>query len=90
MIEKIYYPNSELASKAISNFNRSPDMSDSVDFDLDVSTSNEIISVLKAKIKGCVLFILYNIIMHSEEKKKKPFAILTKDKCDLFSVRNMK
>nr|XP_043613368.1 mechanosensitive ion channel protein 10-like [Erigeron canadensis] len=52
--EKIYYPNSELASKAISNFNRSPDMGDFVDFDLDVSTSNEIISALKAKIKGYI------------------------------------
>nr|XP_043615854.1 mechanosensitive ion channel protein 9-like [Erigeron canadensis] len=52
--EKIIYPNSELASKAISNFNRSPDMSDCVDFDLDVSTAKETISVLKAKIKGYI------------------------------------
>ncbi|MFS7991260.1 putative mechanosensitive ion channel MscS, LSM domain superfamily [Helianthus anomalus] len=50
--EKIYYPNSILATKAISNFNRSPEMSDSVEFDLDVSTSVENILALKAKIKA--------------------------------------
>lgn len=49
--EKIYYPNSILATKAISNFNRSPEMSDSVEFDVDVSTSVEDILALKAKIK---------------------------------------
>ncbi|KAK1413834.1 hypothetical protein QVD17_29570 [Tagetes erecta] len=49
--EKIYYPNAILATKAISNFNRSPEMSDSVEFDLDVSTSVEKILALKAKIK---------------------------------------
>ncbi|KAL8215494.1 hypothetical protein R6Q57_022331 [Mikania cordata] len=49
--EKIYYPNSVLATKAISNFNRSPEMTDSVEFDLDVSTSMENILALKAKIK---------------------------------------
>nr|XP_043626266.1 mechanosensitive ion channel protein 10-like isoform X2 [Erigeron canadensis] len=49
--EKIFYPNSILATKAISNFNRSPEMSDSVEFDLDVSTSIDKILALKAKIK---------------------------------------
>ncbi|KAL4589447.1 hypothetical protein LXL04_002354 [Taraxacum kok-saghyz] len=49
--EKIFYPNSILATKAISNFNRSPEMSDSVEFDVDVSTSVENILALKAKIK---------------------------------------
>ncbi|MFS7991261.1 putative mechanosensitive ion channel MscS, LSM domain superfamily [Helianthus anomalus] len=52
--EKIYYPNSILATKAISNFNRSPEMSDSVEFDLDVSTSVENILALKAKIKAYI------------------------------------
>ncbi|XP_076890629.1 mechanosensitive ion channel protein 10-like isoform X2 [Bidens hawaiensis] len=50
--EKIYYPNAILATKAISNFNRSPEMADSVEFDLDVSTSVEKILALKAKIKA--------------------------------------
>nr|XP_043629810.1 mechanosensitive ion channel protein 10-like [Erigeron canadensis] len=42
--EKIYYPNSILATKSISNFNRSPEMRDIVEFDLDASTSVEKIS----------------------------------------------
>ncbi|XP_073132176.1 mechanosensitive ion channel protein 10-like [Henckelia pumila] len=50
--EKIYYPNAVLATKPISNFNRSPEMGDSVDFALDFSTSMEKIAELKAKIKA--------------------------------------
>ncbi|XVE97921.1 hypothetical protein REPUB_Repub03eG0060600 [Reevesia pubescens] len=49
--EKIFYPNSVLATKPISNFYRSPEMSDSVEFAVDVSTSVEQIGALKAKIK---------------------------------------
>ncbi|WRX33820.1 Mechanosensitive ion channel MscS - like 10 [Theobroma cacao] len=49
--EKIFYPNSVLATKPISNFYRSPEMSDSVEFTVDVSTSVEQIGALKAKIK---------------------------------------
>ena len=50
--EKIFYPNSDLAIKPISNFNRSPDMSESVEFDVDISTSAESILALKANIKA--------------------------------------
>ncbi|KAL6974587.1 hypothetical protein U1Q18_028771, partial [Sarracenia purpurea var. burkii] len=50
--EKIFYPNSVLATKPISNFYRSPEMSDSVEFAIDVSTSAESIVALKAKIKS--------------------------------------
>ncbi|XP_022636175.1 mechanosensitive ion channel protein 10-like isoform X2 [Vigna radiata var. radiata] len=49
--EKIFYPNSVLATKPISNFYRSPEMSDSVEFAVDVSTSVESIGALKAKLK---------------------------------------
>ncbi|GAB2219529.1 hypothetical protein Droror1_Dr00007166 [Drosera rotundifolia] len=49
--EKITYPNSVLATKPISNFYRSPEMSDSVEFAVDFSTSVETISVLKSRIK---------------------------------------
>ncbi|XAR53469.1 hypothetical protein NMG60_11022034 [Bertholletia excelsa] len=49
--EKIFYPNSVLASKPISNFNRSPEMGDAVDFAIDVSTSAQSIVALKDKIK---------------------------------------
>ncbi|XP_024980652.1 mechanosensitive ion channel protein 10-like isoform X1 [Cynara cardunculus var. scolymus] len=52
--EKIFYPNSILAMKAISNFNRSPEMSDSIEFDVDVSTSVESIIALKEKIKAYI------------------------------------
>ncbi|XP_009340447.2 mechanosensitive ion channel protein 10 [Pyrus x bretschneideri] len=49
--EKVFYPNSVLASKPISNFYRSPEMGDSVDFTIDVSTKVETIVALKARIK---------------------------------------
>ncbi|KAK6147654.1 hypothetical protein DH2020_018566 [Rehmannia glutinosa] len=51
--EKVYYPNSVLATKPISNFNRSPEMmGDAVEFAVDFSTSVESIAALRAKIKG--------------------------------------
>uniref|UniRef100_A0A2N9GW28 Mechanosensitive ion channel MscS domain-containing protein n=1 Tax=Fagus sylvatica TaxID=28930 RepID=A0A2N9GW28_FAGSY len=49
--EKIFYPNSVLSTKPISNFYRSPEMSDSIEFAVDVSTSIESIKALKARIK---------------------------------------
>ncbi|CAL0327875.1 unnamed protein product [Lupinus luteus] len=50
--EKIFYPNSVLSTKPISNFYRSPEMSDSVEFAVDFSTKIETIASLKARIKG--------------------------------------
>lgn len=52
--EKIYYPNSVLASKPISNYYRSPEMGDSVEFAIDVSTTVDTIVKMKAKIKEYV------------------------------------
>lgn len=50
--QMIYYPNSILASKVISNFNRSPEkMGDNVTFDVDVSTPCEVIQALRDRIK---------------------------------------
>lgn len=49
--EKIFYPNSVLATKPISNFYRSPEMGDAVEFAVDFSTSIETISALKSKVK---------------------------------------
>ncbi|KAF6140559.1 hypothetical protein GIB67_035586 [Kingdonia uniflora] len=49
--EKIYYPNTVLATKPISNFYRSPDMGDTIEFSVDVSTSMENIGALKSRIK---------------------------------------
>ncbi|KAL3535551.1 hypothetical protein ACH5RR_004012 [Cinchona calisaya] len=50
--QMIYYPNNILATKPITNFNRSPPLGDSVEFSVDFSTSVESIAALKAKIKG--------------------------------------
>lgn len=49
--EKIYYPNAVLATKPISNFYRSPDMGDTIDFSVGVSTSILKIGALKSRIK---------------------------------------
>uniref|UniRef100_A0A0D6QRW5 Mechanosensitive ion channel protein n=1 Tax=Araucaria cunninghamii TaxID=56994 RepID=A0A0D6QRW5_ARACU len=48
--DKVYYPNSALATKPISNFYRSPDMGDSVEFTVDVSTPVEKIGSLEERI----------------------------------------
>ncbi|GAB2253117.1 hypothetical protein Droror1_Dr00005964 [Drosera rotundifolia] len=52
--EKIIYPNSVLATKPVSNFYRSPEMSDSVEFAVDFSTSIETLSALKTRIKAYI------------------------------------
>ncbi|XP_047324163.1 mechanosensitive ion channel protein 10-like [Impatiens glandulifera] len=49
--EKIYYPNSVLAMKPISNFYRSPDMGDSMEFSIDFKTPLEKIGAMKERIK---------------------------------------
>ncbi|CAH2072356.1 unnamed protein product [Thlaspi arvense] len=48
--EKVFYPNSTLISKPISNYYRSPDMGDSVEFSIAFSTPAAKISTLKEKI----------------------------------------
>uniref|UniRef100_A0ACD5XSM6 Uncharacterized protein n=1 Tax=Avena sativa TaxID=4498 RepID=A0ACD5XSM6_AVESA len=50
--EKVYYPNSVLSTKPISNFYRSPNMYDTIDFAIAASTSIESIGALKSRIKG--------------------------------------
>lgn len=50
-MEKIYYPNAVLLTKPISNFYRSPEMSDNVNFTVDISTSMETIIALKKAIQ---------------------------------------
>ncbi|GMJ07590.1 mechanosensitive channel of small conductance-like 10 [Hibiscus trionum] len=49
--EKVYYPNSVLFSKPISNYYRSPDMGDAIEFCIDLKTPAEIIGRLKDKIR---------------------------------------
>ncbi|OIW14951.1 hypothetical protein TanjilG_30670 [Lupinus angustifolius] len=50
--EKVYFPNSALATKPISNYHRSPDMVEIVELSIDFLTPMEKIGVLKEKIKG--------------------------------------
>ncbi|KAI3924685.1 hypothetical protein MKW92_052741 [Papaver armeniacum] len=50
-MEKVYYPNSVLSTKPISNYYRSPDMLDYVDFTINSSTSSEKINLLKKDIQ---------------------------------------
>lgn len=71
--EKIYYPNSVLATKAISNFYRSPDMGDSLEFSIDFMTPVEKIGDLKDKILKYVYMVLY------------PVCIFTKITCYFYS-----
>lgn len=68
--EKIFYPNSVLATKPISNFYRSPEMSDAVEFAIHVSTSAETILALKGRIKAYVHSILPRFLIVCREKKK--------------------
>lgn len=49
--EKVYYPNSVLATKPISNYHRSPDMGDKVEFSIDFMTPLERIGAMKERIK---------------------------------------
>ncbi|EEF42472.1 conserved hypothetical protein [Ricinus communis] len=50
-MEKIYYPNSLLLTKPISNFYRSPEMGDGIDFAIDLSTPMDTIVALKKAIQ---------------------------------------
>lgn len=49
--EKIWYPNTVLATKPISNFYRSPDMGDGIDFNIHISTPVEKVAIMKERIK---------------------------------------
>lgn len=50
--EKIYYPNAVLLTKPISNFRRSPDMADCIDFNIDASTPVDDVSAMKKAIQS--------------------------------------
>ncbi|RZC47466.1 hypothetical protein C5167_040404 [Papaver somniferum] len=52
--QKIIYPNSVLATKPISNLYRSPDMGDSIDFCVHVSTPVEKISTMKKRLTAYI------------------------------------
>ncbi|KAK1422995.1 hypothetical protein QVD17_18288 [Tagetes erecta] len=48
--EKVYFPNSTLSTRAISNHYRSPDMWDSLDFFIHITTPAETLAVMKQRI----------------------------------------
>ncbi|KAL8141477.1 LOW QUALITY PROTEIN: hypothetical protein V2J09_014509 [Rumex salicifolius] len=48
--QKVIYPNSVLATKPISNYYRSPDMGEGIDFCVHISTSVQKIAVMKERI----------------------------------------
>ncbi|KAA8546140.1 hypothetical protein F0562_020966 [Nyssa sinensis] len=52
--QKIIFPNSTLSTKAISNYYRSPDMGDSVDFHVHIATPAEKISIMKQRITNYI------------------------------------
>nr|WGO49547.1 mechanosensitive ion channel protein A031340 [Torenia fournieri] len=52
--QKIFYPNVSLATKPISNYYRSPDMGDSIDFYVHIATPAEKIAIMKQKITSCI------------------------------------
>ena len=59
--QKIIYPNSMLATKPISNYNRSPDMGDAIDFCINISTPLEKVTSMKERITryvwSCIFFL---------------------------------
>ncbi|KAL4186634.1 hypothetical protein AMTRI_Chr09g34930 [Amborella trichopoda] len=52
--QKITYPNTVLATLPISNYYRSPDMGDTVEFSIHLATPMEKIALLKERIKGYI------------------------------------
>ncbi|KAL8188684.1 hypothetical protein R6Q57_029704 [Mikania cordata] len=52
--QKVYYPNSTLATRSIANFYRSPDVADSIDFLIHLSTPADKISMIKQRILSFV------------------------------------
>lgn len=62
--QKIMYPNSTLLARPIGNYYRSPDMGDSIDFTVHISTPTEKIAAMKQRIIRYmfVLVIQYNLL----------------------------
>ncbi|XXG40392.1 hypothetical protein AAC387_Pa01g1120 [Persea americana] len=52
--QKIAYPNSLLSTQPISNYYRSPDMGEAIDFCVHVSTSLEKIGIMRERVKGWI------------------------------------
>ena len=68
--QKIIYPNSVLSTKPISNYYRSPDMGDAIDFCIHVSTPLEKIALMKERITRYVWaasssFLCYTLALYN-------------------------
>lgn len=57
--QKIFYPNSVLSTKPISNYYRSPDMGDAIDFAIHISTPMERIALMKERITRYVWWRIF-------------------------------
>lgn len=77
--EKVFYPNSVLATKPISNLYRSPDMKDVLEFSVHISTPTENITALKEKISAYV--------ERKSEHWHPKFSVLVKELEDLNRMR---
>lgn len=56
---KIIYPNSVLSTKPISNYYRSPDMGDAIEFCIHISTPMEKIALMKEKITRYIQLFVF-------------------------------
>lgn len=56
---KIIYPNSVLSTKPISNYYRSPDMGDAIEFCIHISTPMEKIASMKEKITRYIQLFIF-------------------------------
>ncbi|GLT45010.1 hypothetical protein SLA2020_188760 [Shorea laevis] len=77
--EKIYYPNAVLATKPIGNFYRSPDMGDSIEFAVDISTTVDQIKALKEKIE--------EYLKESSEFWQPEHSVVVKDFDDVNKIK---
>ena len=57
--QKLTYPNSVLATKPISNYQRSPDMGEAVDFCIHISTPLDKVATMKRRIIEYVNYIYF-------------------------------
>ncbi|RDX70227.1 Mechanosensitive ion channel protein 8, partial [Mucuna pruriens] len=75
--QKVIYPNSVLATKPISNYQRSPDMGDAVDFCIHISTSLDKVATMKRRIIEYVKECMY--IERKNEHWHVAPMVITKD-----------
>lgn len=76
--QKIIFPNSALATKPISNYRRSPDMGDAVEFCVHISTPTEKIAAMKQRITRFISLVFFRFMLkisHLSADFNSQFAI---------------